>query len=201
MALKPPPRNLNSIPLTTKTISVSQLRRVSRFDSGEPFFGRSAGNRFDDRSRPIRRRFGTCYCGFDLATAIAETVLQDEVPAGGKFTVSYADFASRKLVHFKGYALVLADLTGASLKTLGGDGTLSTIVPYALPQRWAMAVHRHPQRVDGIYYISRHLNDRPAAALFDRAATKLGAAAYAPLPKARRVIDAIAELHISFDFP
>ncbi|HET7131670.1 MAG TPA: RES domain-containing protein, partial [Gammaproteobacteria bacterium] len=70
-----------------------------------------------------------------------------------------------------------------------------------LPQLWAMAVHRHPQVVDGIYYISRHLNDRPAVAVFNRAAAKLGAAAYTPLSKARGALAAIAELHISFDYP
>jgi hypothetical protein len=201
VALEPPPRNFKSLPLGTKSVAVSRLYRLSRFVSGEPYFGRSAGNRFDDRSRPKAKRFGTCYCGFDLSTAIAETLLHDDLPVDGKFSVSYADFASRQLVRFKGATLVLADLTGASLKTLGGDGALSTTMPYRLPQLWAMAVHRHPQGVDGIYYISRHLNDRPAVAVFNRAAAKLGAAAYTSLSKARGALAAIAELHISFDYP
>ena len=154
MPLKSPPSNLGSIPLTTKTVSVSGLYRVTRFSSGEPFFGHSAANRFDDRSRPKKRRFGTCYCGFDLETAIAETVLHDEMPVKGKFSVPYGDFAARHLVRFKGTSLVLANLTGSALKTLVGDGSLSTVMPYDLPQLWAMCHapsssegRRHPIRV------------------------------------------------------
>jgi hypothetical protein len=97
LPLKPPPRNLSSIPLATKTVSVSSLCRVSRYASREPFFGRSASNRFDDHSRSRSRRFGTCYCGFDLETAIAETVLHDDLAVKGAFSVSYSDFASRQL--------------------------------------------------------------------------------------------------------
>ena len=56
----------------------------------------------------------------------------------------------------------MADLTGIALKRLGGTGAISTILPYELPQAWAKAVYGHPAQVDGIYYMSRHLNDRPA---------------------------------------
>ena len=74
-------------------------------------------------------------------------------------------------------------------------------MPYPIPQLWSMAVHRHPQKVDGILYMSRHLNDRMAVVVFDRARHKLGSATYTALPKARSVLNAIAELHISFDYP
>jgi hypothetical protein len=197
LPLDPPARNLGAIPLATKVIAASSLYRISRHASGEPFFGRSGGNRFDDPSR----RYGTCYFGFDLQTAVAETILHDEVAVNGRFSTSYSDFASRHLVRFKGGQLVLANLTGTSLKTLGGDGSLSTITPYRLPQLWSMAIHRHPQKPDGILYVSRHLNDRLAAVVFDRARATLGSASYTPLTKARSVLDAIAELHISFDYP
>ncbi len=92
-------------------------------------------------------------------------------------------------------------LTGVALKTLGGEGSLSTITPYRLAQSWAMAVHRHPQQVDGILYMSRHLNDRQAVVVFDRAGVRLGAATYTPLPRARGVMEAVAGLRISFDYP
>lgn len=202
MSLKPPPRALASLSLPTQTLAASKLFRVSRFASGEPFFGRTASNRFDDRSAPKSRRFGTCYCGLDLPTALAETLLHDEIAVRGGFSLPWGELASRQLVRFRGGAsLVLADLTGVALKTLGGDGSLSTVTPYRLPQAWAMAVHRHPQQVDGILYMSRHLNDRQAVVLFDRAAAKLGTAAFTPLPRARRVMEAVAGLRISFDYP
>lgn len=202
MSLQPPPRDLASIPLTTRTIPCASLVRVSRFATGEPFFGRSASNRFDDRSRRRAARFGTCYCGLDLETAIAETVLHDEMPTRGRFLLSYSDFAARWLVAFRGgESLVLANLSGPSLKLLGGDGSLSTVIPYELAQLWSMAIHRHPQQVDGILYMSRHLNDRPAVVVFERAAARLGAASCTPLIEARSVLPAIAELRIAFEYP
>lgn len=202
MSLKPPPRALSSLSLATRTVPASALYRVSRFASGEPFFGRTASNRFDDRSLARGGRFGTCYFGLDLQTAIAETVLHDAVAVRGKFSVPWDELASRQLVRLKGGApLVLADLTGVALKTLGGEGSLSTITPYRLAQSWAMAVHRHPQQVDGILYMSRHLNDRQAVVVFDRAGAKLGTATYTPLPRARGVMEAVAGLRISFDYP
>jgi hypothetical protein len=198
MTLKPPPRRLRELDLATVTIPAENLFRISRFSSGEPFFGRTTANRFDDPTRVKKRRFGTCYCGLDLETAIAETLLHDEMPVRGNFRLSFSHFESHQLVAFKGGELILADLTGAQLKTIGGDGSLSTVVPYTVPQRWALAVHRHPQSVDGIRYVARHLNDRYAIVVFDRASSKIGAARYMPLPTAPGINDALALLHVSF---
>jgi len=177
---------------------VKDLYRISRYSSGEPYFGKTANNRFDDRSRPKKGRFGTCYFGLDLETAIAETVLHDEMPVKGTFFIAYTEIASRYLVRFKRGSLMLAKLTGVSLKTLGGHGSLSTIIPYDLPQRWAMAVHRHPQCVDGIYYMSRHLNDRPAVVVFERAKARLAGASAEGLPRVSEIMKALAALRISF---
>ena len=201
MTLGPPPRSLSKITLATESFPISALYRISRFSSGEPFFGKTASNRFDDRNPVKSRRYGTCYCGFDPETAIAETVLHDEMPVKGQFPISYSDFASRQLVRFKGEGLVLANLTGTSLKTLGGDGSISTVTPYRLHQLWSMAIHRHPQKVDGIGYISRHVNDRKAVAVFERAKHKFSGATYTPLPKVCNVMNAVASLHISFQWP
>ena len=43
-----------------------------------------------------------------------------------------------------------------------------------------MAVHQHPEAVDGILYMSRHLNTDKALVLFDRARPKLTSARYTP---------------------
>ncbi len=198
MSLKPPPRNLSRIPLTPISVSVKDLYRISRHPSGEPYFGKTANNRFDDRSTPKKGRFGTCYFGLDLETAIAETVLHDEMPVNGTFPIAYTEIESRYLVRFERGSLMLANLTGIPLKTLGGHGSLSTITPYNLPQRWAMAVHRHPQRVDGIYYMSRHLNDRPAVVVFERAESRLAGTSTEKLPHVSEIMRAVAALRISF---
>jgi hypothetical protein len=198
MTLKPPPRNLRELDLATVAIRAVDLFRISRYVTGEPYFGRTKANRFDDPTRTKKQRFGTCYCGLDLETAIAETLLHDEMPVRGNFKLSFSHFESHQLVAFKGRQLILADLTGAQLKTMGGDGSLSTMVPYTVPQRWALAVHRHPQSVDGIRYVSRHLNDRYAIVVFDRASSKISSARYMPLPTAPGINEALAHLHVSF---
>jgi RES domain len=129
MTLKPPPRKLRELELATLKISAKTLFRISKYPSGEPYFGRSRANRFDDPTNVRKRRFGTCYCGLDLETAIAETLLHDEMPVRGRFNLSYAYFESHQLVAFEGEELNVADLAGVELKTIGGDGSLSTIVP------------------------------------------------------------------------
>jgi hypothetical protein len=155
-----------------------KLIRISRYASGEPHFGRTGGNRFDD---PLRR-YGTCYFGESLMVALAETLLHDSVAVRGMFRVHPDSIASRHVLHFAGETLRLADLTGASLKRLGGHAGLSGTASYRLPQRWSQAVHAHPDAVDGIVYMSRHLNTERAIVLFDRAGQRLRMTAATRLP-------------------
>lgn len=104
------------------------------------------------------------------------------------------------LVAMLGRLLVLADFTRTALKALIGDGSISTITPYKLPQAWARAVHQHPAGVDGILYVSRHVNDQNAVVLFDRAGLKLTGPRYKPLNAARDALIAMMDLHISIDY-
>lgn len=200
--LNPPPKDLAKQVLVTVDIRADELLRIARRSTGEPFFGRTASNRFDDSHKQRSKRFGTCYCGFDLVTAVAETLLHDEVPIRGRFHLSAADFASRFFVRFPhAVKLTLADLTGISLKRMGGNAAISSIMPYELPQKWSRAVYRHPRQVDGILYFSRHVNDRKAVVLYDRAQKKINSATYAPLAAAPGVLQAADLLGIAFDRP
>lgn len=200
--LNPPPRDLRRQDLPTRTIRADQLFRISRRTSGEPYFGRRATNRFDDSHKQLGKRYGTCYCGFDLETALAETVLHDEEPRAGRFRLAATEFITRHLVRFHSRAdLVLADLTGAALKRLGGTAAICGIVPYDLPQQWSRAIHRHPQQVNGICYMSRHLNDRAAVVVFDRAARKLGSPTYSNLAAVPGIDDARKSLGIVIAVP
>lgn len=200
--LNPPPKDLHRQALATKVVDPAALHRISRHNSAEPYFGRSGALRFDDTNRIASRRYGTCYCGFDLETALAESVLHDEEPVQGRFRLSKLDFDRRFLIRFAGTRpLVLADLTGIALKRMGGNGAISSITPYDLPQAWAKAIHRHPRQVDGIYYVSRHLNTRFAVAAFDRAAAAFGAPTYTQLSAAPGVARAKRNLGLSFPFP
>jgi hypothetical protein len=201
MALRPPPAAFHTLTLVTKSVAIDDLYRISGHSSGEPYFGKAGSYRFDDHKRAKAKRFGTCYCGFNLETAVAETLLHDELPERGKFRLSQAYFNSRNLVRFRGRHLTLADLTGVPLKVLGGDSAISTITPYRLPQLWSMAVHAHPQNLDGIYFVSRQLNDRRAVVVFDRAKASFVGSTFMPLPAAPGIAAAIAALKMTFPFP
>ena len=195
--LPEPPRRLSSLAIRTVQLASSRLYRVSRHASGEPFFGRSASNRFDDPTRTQSRRFGTCYLGLSLEVAIAETVLHDEMPANGRFKIAADELESRYCIRFAGSGpLSLADLTGTALKALVGSSEISTIVPYDTPQRWSRALHKHPQGFDGLIYMSRHVNSQKAVVVFDRAASKLGAPSYRPLANIKGAQAAVKNLRI-----
>lgn len=176
MTLALPPANFDQIALKRVTLDPAKLYRVSRHGSGEPFFGRSGSNRFDDPRIP--KQFGTCYLGTTLKVAIAESLLHDEIARNGGFTLGESAVSSRFVVRFQGDSLTLADCTGAALKRCGADGSFSTQVPYDVPQQWALAIHRHPDQVDGFTYVSRHMNTHLAVALFERAGAKLRSAQY-----------------------
>jgi hypothetical protein len=70
--------------------------------------------------------------------------------------------------------LRLVDLTGAGLAQLGADERLVSGA-YPIAQRWALALHRHPDRPDGLHYRARHDPSRMSAALYERAAPDLEA--------------------------
>ncbi len=177
MSLHPPALDFACLLLAQANIQPGAMTRISRFPDAEPYFGRSGGNRFDD---PLRR-YGVCYAGDSFLVAFAESILHDLMPSAGQFFVAEAELSRRHAVSFEGDPLPLADMTGVHLKLLGGTNDLSSECPYSTPQLWSQAIHQHPLGVDGFRYVSRHVNTGFAYALFDRAATRLGASKSVPL--------------------
>lgn len=184
MPLAAPPKNFGDLKLPTRIVRVDKLRRVSGYDSGEPYFGRRAAYRFDDPNKV----YGTCYCGLDLDTAVAESILHDELPNKGVFDIARSELSTKFLSRFAPAStdgvLTVADLTGHNLKRLGGDNSISSEHPYDTTQLWSAAVHAHPAGVDGIMFVSRQLNTKKAVVIFDRAASKIGPATYTNLAAA-----------------
>lgn len=170
--LQAPPADLDRRTLEIAVVSPTSLCRVSRYHSGEPHFGRSGSCRFDDAQPDTSKRFGTCYLGFDLTVAFAESVLHDLQPDAGGFQVPLTEVTSRFALSFKaskrGATLRLAKLYGTALLRLGGNGELSGTCDYALPQAWAAALVAHPDKIDGLLYMSRRINDALAVVLFER---------------------------------
>jgi len=103
-------------------IEVASLVRLSRHLATEPHW--SAGvYRFDDPDSGSAGAFGTCYTASTIEVAFAESVIHECGRfAGGSYEVPAAELTERSVVRFaceRRKTLVLADLTGAALKSLG----------------------------------------------------------------------------------
>ena len=154
-------------------VQPTSLFRVSSHDTGEPYFGKHKGNRFDDPHPDPAARYGTSYFGETFDVAVAETLLHDRTPEKGYFYIERAVILNRLLIAFDGDELVLANVTGAELRRMGGHAGLSGTSNLKTPQKWSSTIYHHADNVDGFAFISRHLNNAMAYVLFDRAAYKL----------------------------
>lgn len=166
--LQDPSPDFGTFPLEVISLPPDRLCRISRFDSGEPYFGRRADKRFDDPNPDTDKRFGTCYLGLSFAVAFTESILHDAIPTRAGFDVSASDIDASYAHRFAGATLQLAKMTGSALSRLGGNGELSGTPHYTVPQKWSVAVCRHSAAVDGFIYRSRLLDDGFAVVLFER---------------------------------
>jgi hypothetical protein len=162
--LKAPDPQFGNLPLKVLSIPAKKLFRISSHLSGEPYFGRSASHRFDDP----RSQYGTCYLGFKIDTAVAESILHDLEPVRGGYEIAAEKAASTYIHRFNGADLRVADLTGHHLNVLGGHAELFGTSSYAIPMLWSRAVFDHPAKVDGFVYMSRLLTTQKALVLFER---------------------------------
>ena len=152
-------------------IEVASLLQLSRHPATEPYW--SAGvYRFDDPEPERAGAFGTCYAASSIEVAFAESVIHE---AGrfiaGSYEVPAAELTERSVVRFRcerRKTLVLADLTGAALKSLGLNNDISASADYTTSQAWARAIHGASSRWDGIRYVSRQMNKGFACAIFER---------------------------------
>ena len=171
MSLRRPEPGTFEAHLRPVRIEVASLLRLSRRPATEPYW--SAGvYRFDDPA-PLRAdAFGVCYAGSSIDVAFAESVVHE---AGrfvdGNYQVPVAELTERSVVRFRHETrktLVLADLTGVALKSLGLNNDISASNDYTVTQAWARAIHDANPRWDGIRFVSRQMNKGFAYALFER---------------------------------
>jgi hypothetical protein len=132
------------------------------------YFGREPKNRFDAPAG----EFGVLYMAADAHGAFIETFGHE---TGARF-VTATELAQRGLaVVTPARTLRLVDLRGNGLARMGADAALASGLDYHLARRWALAIHDHPRRPDGILYRARHDPGRMCAAIFDRAGGELAA--------------------------
>lgn len=173
-----PPADIQTRKLEIREVHPSTLLRIAWDNPGHPLlnFRATRANRFDAPDSS----YGTLYAAGSLDVCFAETLLRGDVKnqplVGGNTFIPETELQKRTVVTLDGSEpLRLAVLAGAPLKRLGGDASVTSVAPYDVPQQWSKAIHAHPEKVDGFIYKSRHLNDKEAVVLFDRAVIKLKA--------------------------
>jgi hypothetical protein len=168
--------------------------RIAWNDARHPLlnFRATGGNRFDAPDAT----FETLYVAESLEVCFGETILRGDIKSepliSGRTFVPETELKARSVIRLAGSALRVAVLAGAALKRLGGEAGISSVVPYAVPRQWSKAIHDHPEEVDGLVYMSRHVNDKEAVVLFGRAKAKLSATVESQLlshPDIGRVLD------------
>jgi hypothetical protein len=190
-ALDPPPDDFAKLTLVTTEVAPALLLRLAsaRHLSGDPF-RRSALYRFDAPDES----FGVFYAAVDLETAFVESIVRARahpLPAGEPLLIDYLTLASRHVVTLAASSparsLHLAQLYGAGLSAARTDNRIATVDDYGTTQRWAKAFHAHPEKIDGIVYMSRYLGNRRSVVLFDRARDAI--AFNNPLPELAQLLD------------
>ena len=116
--------------------------------------------------------FGTCYTANSIEVVFAESVIHESGRfVAGSYEVPTAELTERSIVRFRcarRKTLVLVDLTGAALKSLGLNNDISASADYTTSQAWARAIRDASPRWEGIRYVSRQMNKSFAFAIFER---------------------------------
>ena len=77
-SLPPTARNSGNPDITW--VSSASLYQVSKYNTGDPHFGRTGDGCFDNAQPDVTKRLGTCYLGFNFTVAFAESVLHNVKP-------------------------------------------------------------------------------------------------------------------------
>lgn len=161
----PPPDWLKTVELPITTIRAGQiLPCIHRAQLDPIFYGPGSGNdpayRFDSTSG----RFGVLYIGHAFASAFAETILRNPQ----RLMVAEREIASRSVTELASKRdLRMVTMHGACLQVLGTDNAIST-GPYEPCGVWADALWEHPDKPDGIAYLSQHDPGEVCFAVFER---------------------------------
>lgn len=141
VALAEPPSDLTGFP-TSRT--KGHWYRAHRPDCGSWWFASDGLGRFD-----LAAPHGTCYLGSHVTVAVRERLGATLTEAG----MIPGPAADRFVVSRLPINHALADTTSNTAARFGITRELGTLTPYALPQRWAEALHTCGHR--GLRYWSR----------------------------------------------
>ena len=160
-----PPSWLRTVrlPFITYAAGSSWLRCHKEVD-GPVFFGPGVGlpprHRFDAPAGEYR----VLYVGLDYEAAFIETFLRNPK----RRIIDRIDLEIRNMTVLENDApLRLVEAHAAGLSRIGTTVALST-GGYKASRAWSLALWDHPDRPDGLVYLSRHNPTRLCAAIFNR---------------------------------
>jgi|GEM_PF-671704 len=153
----------------------SRLNSKGEIHQSAKFFDRTGCGRWDGSNQD----YGILYVGADSYAAYIEcygrepeqrsfssnSLLITETELNRRFL---SRFTSKKQLRF-------VQVYGNGLQKLGVDSQITSCSPkeYEFPREWGRAFHQHPDKVDGICYLSRHDNEKLCYGIFDRAASQI----------------------------
>jgi hypothetical protein len=160
-----PPGDLNRRTLPLEELPSGRvIYRIHKLGKGPKFFGRSGLHRFDAPDHS----YGVLYSGLTPEVAFAETLLR-----GGPF-VALGEVDMRGVCEFRTtVSLRLVHLYGAAMTSINATGGVTSGPEYDISKSWSLAIHGHPDIVDGILYRATYDNDQFSIALFERAANSI----------------------------
>jgi hypothetical protein len=161
-------------------------------------YGKTPSRFSDPRRRVAANRFGVFYLGSSLRVCFLEAVLRDERDGVvGDYLMDERELDSRLYAEIKVKTeLKLLDLRGGHPVRMGIPTDAVRGSNQALARRWSVAIHEHPERVDGLIYPSR-LNGETNLAVYDRAVPRLGAASNRTLARAPGLAALLHEFHVA----
>jgi RES domain len=140
-----PDQSLSSFPAVTLRTN-QHFYRCTRTANGPWWFSSSGGGRFD-----LRSPRGTCYLATDATTAVREAL----GPIDGSRVVTRQWFEDRSVRRLRlPRPTRVANTYAETASSHGVTLEISTIVPYDIPQTWAVALDQ--AGYGGVTYLLRH---------------------------------------------
>lgn len=194
-AVPPPGFSTSSLVLHREAPGSRTYGRIFASRYPDPLGVGKTPSRFSDsRPLPDDERFAVLYLGSTFDVCFLEAVLRDQrVGTIGTLPLAEDDLEARNYATIRvAEQLNLVDLRDNGTVRMGIPTDVPRGSDQTLARQWAVALHGHDAKVDGIIYPSR-LNGETNIAVFDRAIPKLSMVENRPLIGAAelaRVLDA-----------
>ena len=156
-----PPSDFQQRTLSIQTQKITLYRLNQASYKSAIYFDRSGMGRYDSP----QQSYGILYTAESVRGAFIESFGR----VRGKLGVAIADLKSRNLFEIKSEReLNLVNLWGDGLVKMGADSSITSGINYEIARIWGEHIYLHPQKVDGIFYLSRHDNTQMCCGIFDR---------------------------------